>query len=253
MKKVTSSGDRLSILITCEYEFHHNWMSFSSWYSAYKSLPDAEVAMLCARDLQKGYIAYNWPYRCDIRFFQHENVGKRFGCPTLNKLYATFVALKEGMVSQPLLVIDDDVMAVRGLSKDLLGRINDPELTFGVSGDAWYFNNLPTERFVEALHTFAERYKEDGEKALLRSMSKVFGEPEVLLDLCCDCRKKELASFVSYKEAVGRMVCEDWRINKNHPPFYYTSELAKGVEITANENHIIKMWSQMRQVYDAVR
>lgn len=253
--KVTSSGDRLNILLSCEYTFHHNWMSFASWYSAYKMLPDAKVALLCARNLQGGYAAYDWPYRCDIRFFQHENVGRRFNCPELNRLYAVCVALKEGILKQPLVVIESDVMAVRSLPKDVLQRMNDSEPIFAISGPVWYFNNQPIERFVSALHRFEDlRHKEQtNTQKVMGMISSVMGESDYLLDLCCNCRQSELATFVHYSEGCGKFEKDSWIQHRPFPPFYYTSELLKGVDATANERHIMRMWNQMRQVYDAVR
>lgn len=54
---ITSTGSGLSLLINCWYVPHHHWMTFASWYSVKKFLPDAEVSIHCNR--QNG--DYRWP------------------------------------------------------------------------------------------------------------------------------------------------------------------------------------------------
>ncbi len=230
-------------------------MSFASWYSIYKNLPDAKPALLCARDLKDGYASYNWPYRCDIRFFQHENVGKHTGCPCLNKLYATYVALKEGILTQPLLVIDCDVMTLTTLSKDILDRINDTDVTFGVGGPVWYFNGQSLETFVSVLHKYEEvqeRQSTDTQK-VLSLLTTSMGEPETITDLCGDCSRQEPTVMSNYSNKCGRFQKKEWMRNMMYPPFGYAAELSRGVELTTNEANILKFWQKARTVYEAVR
>ncbi len=40
LKNVTPIGGELKILINVDYSFNHDWMSFASWYSINKNLPD---------------------------------------------------------------------------------------------------------------------------------------------------------------------------------------------------------------------
>ncbi len=252
---ITSNGDRLNILITCDYSIHDDWMSFASWYSVYKNLPDAKSALLCARDLKDGYASYNWPYRCDISFFQHENVGKHTGSQYLNKLYATYVALKEGILTQPLLVADCDVMTLTTLSEDVLDKINDPDVTFGVSGPVWYFNGQSLETFVSVLHKYAEvqdRKCTDMQK-VLSALTEYMGEPETIIDLCNDCVSQEPNVMSHYSNKCGRFQKKEWTRNMMYPPFGYTEELSRGVELTTNETNILKFWKKARTVYEAVR
>jgi hypothetical protein len=233
-------------------------MSFASWYSIYRNLPDAKVALLCARDLKGGYASYNWPYRCDIRFFQHENVGKRVGLLHLNKLYATCVALKEGFLKQPLLIVDCDMMAVRGISSDLLERLNDPNLTFGMGGSVWYFKNQPIERLVASLNNFRNFIDNDTHDCvkLLSMLKSSMGEPEMLLDLCCDVCESEQAVFTHYcsgsRGNIGKFDKQEWIATRSVPPFGYVGDIVSSGLRTLNEQLVVKLWGQMKPVYESV-
>jgi len=234
-------------------------MSFASWYSIYRNLPDAEVALLCARDLKNGYASYNWPYRCDIRFFQHENVGKQVGLLGLNKLYAACIAVKEGFVEQPLLVVDYDMMAVREIAGDLLNLLNDSETTFGIGGSVWYFKNQSLERFIAALNSFRNFVDSDmsESKKVLSMLRSSMGEPEMLPGLCCNVRVNEQAVFSHYCSGsdgnVGKFDKQQWMVTKNIPPFEYVGNITSSGLETVNEELVAKLWSQMNPVYEAVR
>ena len=252
---ITPDGDRLNILVTCDYSLHHDWMSFAAWYSIYKHMPDAKVAMLCARDLKDGYASYDWPYRCDIHFFQHENVGKHTKCMHLNKLYGTYVALKEEIVKQPLLVVDADVVALASLTPSVLERMNDPEVKFAVSGPVWYFNEQPLESFVIALHTYDNvKNKKCSDAQKIHSMlANTFGEPDAIDGLCGNCTGNAPTVFAHYSDTCGRFRKNEWVRNMMYPPFGFTAELGRGCNLTSNEVHTLKCWQQIRRVYEAVR
>jgi hypothetical protein len=70
MSEISSTGDGLTILIACDQLDHHDWMSFVSWYSIYKNLPDAKVIIACKRG-QCNYQFGGWTRRCNVEFFQH--------------------------------------------------------------------------------------------------------------------------------------------------------------------------------------
>jgi len=252
--KVTATGDRLNILITCAYLPHHDWMAFASWYSIYRNLPDAEVAILCARGMQSDRIPFNWPYRCDIRYFQHENIGKHYSCPALNKPYAACIALTQDLIREPFFVIDCDVMALRSISSDILEQLNDPDITFGSNDSIWYFQSQGYERFIEVLNTRdIESQSGNDNQKILDMMTKVMGEPHHITNLCSASDDNEIAVFSHYNKC-GRFDKNEWiKSKKSQSPFMYASQLGKDVHMTADEQKIIKLWSQMRSVYDMVK
>ena len=248
------TGDRLNILITSSYSVAGDWMSFAAWYSVYRNLPDAETALLCARSFNEAKRAFDWPYRCGIKFFQHKNVGEVLGCPHMSKLYAVYVALKEEFVQQPLLVIDADVMAVRSFSKETVNLLNDPSITYAVSQPVWFFKEQPLERFVDALNRYDNYLRTDcpDAKKVELMLSSVFGEPELISHLCCDVRSQCQASFVHCNEQCGRYDKKEWVKTRTFPPFGLTEVISRGGLRSINEQLVIKLWQRMQIIYNSV-
>ena len=67
LKNVSPVGGGLKVIIHTDYNFNHDWMTFASWYSINKTLPDAEVKILCKRNTS-DYQLFNWPSRCNVKF-----------------------------------------------------------------------------------------------------------------------------------------------------------------------------------------
>lgn len=62
----------ICVVIECGYKPCHNWMTFVSWYSVIKNLPDAEVAIACKRGpVKKQY--YLWAKRAKANFFMYSD------------------------------------------------------------------------------------------------------------------------------------------------------------------------------------
>ena len=64
------TGTNLGVIIECDFTILDHWMSFASWYSFYKTLPDAQVALACKRGIN-SYRLYNWAYRLGAKCFQY--------------------------------------------------------------------------------------------------------------------------------------------------------------------------------------
>lgn len=67
-------GKNLKIAIVCSETILEEWTTFVSWYSIYKVLPEAEVAIFC---LRKG-LPFNWIPRLGIKMYRHHNPPKDF-------------------------------------------------------------------------------------------------------------------------------------------------------------------------------
>jgi len=72
-----NTGSGLSIVVECEYLKHHHWMTYASWYSLTKNLPDANVLIYCKRSREteplfqwavklRAFFSYNPPKQCDL-------------------------------------------------------------------------------------------------------------------------------------------------------------------------------------------
>jgi len=229
-------------------------MSFASWYSIYKNLPDAEVALLCARGIRDSQCHFNWPYRCGIHFFQHENVGTKYGWPPLNKPYAACVALKQDLIRSPFLVIEPGTMMLRSFTQDVLEQLNDPDITFGECGPTCYFKDVGPERFAKALNSYEMFEDEDTDEHRMKAMMEVgIGKPEPITNLCHAAENSEIGAL-SYCNECGRYDKEKWtRSKKLHSPFPYASELCKNMTLTADQHQIMKLWDQMQFIYEMVK
>ena len=89
----------LAITICCEYVAHHDWMSYASWYSLSKHLPDAEVTVAIKRTVPRRDF-FHWPRKCKIPIKYYEG-----------ELENTFC-------------IAPSVMAVRDYNENLLGPVS---------------------------------------------------------------------------------------------------------------------------------
>lgn len=102
------TGERLSVLLCCEHLLHHEWMSFVSWYSFQRNLPDAKFSMLCTRVGMK-YDIFRWTKRAGIQFQITRNS---------DPMHRLAYAIKSGMATLPALLIRPEVLCVREFDND---------------------------------------------------------------------------------------------------------------------------------------
>ena len=96
MPDITPTGKGLTVLISCNYDPHEDWMVFASWYSIFKNLPDAAIKIACLRANPFSEF-FNWTTRCQVPFIQYSEKDKN---------------VKELFQIEDALVIKPDVMAV---------------------------------------------------------------------------------------------------------------------------------------------
>ncbi len=260
--KLDASGNGLSVLITTAYKHHFNWMAYASWYSVYKNLPNAKVTITCGRAPRIENYFYHWVYKCnDIRYNLHKNVGDKMGVPYLNKLYGVWVALKEGLVKQPLIVLDADMMAMRDFSPATVAELNGAEfatvpcpyyqLAFSGKpvGPLWFFNRVPLEKVEEVINTL--RTLKGRDHLDLLALSKVFGnDVRVLEDLGSEVSSDEVTTFTHYN-TVGSFAKKDWEKGKVVPPFN-TAYALQSTRMSPNERKVLTLWGQMAELWEAV-
>ncbi len=263
---VEQLGAGLSVLICTDYQYHFNWMAFSAWYSVFKRLPDAKVAILCSRNKKLNTYLYHWAHKCDARYFQHRNVGDQNGMPYLNKIYAAYVALKGDILTQPMLVLDADMMAVSDFSANTLESLNKAD--FGTNkmskiedevavGPMWYFNNQPLEKLEEAINTvgsFNRQVQTDAARKHLDllALAKVMKDEVVEVpDLGNEAQEDGVTTFTHYPERCASFQKSDWMKGKTLPPFNVTYAL-RSPHMSVNERKVLELWSQMASFYDLV-
>lgn len=88
MEEITEKD--LAIVIECDPIFLHNWMSFISWYSIQKKIPDAKVFIKYSKNIN----TFPWAYKMGVKKFTQND--RKF-----------------------IKIIDPSVMAVREFSGNL--------------------------------------------------------------------------------------------------------------------------------------
>lgn len=67
-------GKGLSILVTCDFVIHHDWMSFLTFWSMKKNLPDATMSIVCRRSINSDI--FGWARKCSVPlvFYNYHDV-----------------------------------------------------------------------------------------------------------------------------------------------------------------------------------
>lgn len=75
----TSTGNNLHVVISCEYTFLHDWMSFVTWYSICKSLPDASVEIFFYKKNINSDL-FKWTKKVNLKysFVKEEDIFSEF-------------------------------------------------------------------------------------------------------------------------------------------------------------------------------
>lgn len=256
-------GSGLSVLICSIYKYHSNWMAYSNWYSVYKNLPHAKSAISAGRSSKIDHCLYNWVHKCnDLRYHLHTNVGERMGLPYLNKLYGTYVALSEGIVKQPLVVLESDMLCVSDFSLFAIKKLNEVKFATnrcpykGVEfsgkpvGPVWFFNNQPLEKLAGVINTLKTLKGRDHLDLL--ALSKFYGdEVEIVDELGTEVNENNMATFTHYKDGCGNFQVKDWEKGKIMAPFHVSYAL-QTTDMSVNERKVLNLWSQMRSLWEAI-
>lgn len=253
-------GRGLNVLICSDYKFQYNWMTFAAWYSVAKSLPSATVGITAARTSDLDRFLFTWAYKVPVKYFMHKNIGEANKLPYLNKLYGVYVALKEGVLTQPLLVMDADMMVVSTLSASAVRTMKEVQFASSVCpyqtsfngnpvGPAWYFNNTPLEKIEEAIDSL--KSCQDNNHLDLQALAKVFWNREVIEDLCGDATQDGITTIAHYPDKCGKFTKKEWEKGKVLPPFNVCGALSD-FGMTANEKKILTLWSQMGNLYNSL-
>lgn len=228
--KIKTKGEGISILLTTEATSHNEWKTFATWYSLYQNLPEANVAIACARrGLNQGLPYFNWVYRCSTPFFQHKNVGEH------NKIFALCLALKKEIVQCPVVIIDPNTIAIRPFSGGFLDEINNSDIGVLKSGGVFYFNNQNNPS-PEILFELIDKCGKDCE----------------LLAVNCQNHCDFLPTFAYFENQCAKFNLEHWEKKYNVAPFAYATKF-KSEKMTVAQNKILSLWNRIANTYEAIR
>jgi hypothetical protein len=216
---ITKTGKNLSILIVAETG--KDWETFGTWYSIFKNLPDATVAIASLRNKETPFMLFQWAKRLGIPLF-HFN-------PIYNDLYNDILvgvqhAHQQKLVEKNILTIVPLTMAIDVLDQKTLDIFNlkeDVLLNLGTETQ-WFLrhsdvNAILNEEIEPHKYTFCVEANET----------------------------KTLSPLVNYQKGCGK-----WIDTLKGCPFSNAAGLAS-TEMTINENRIIELWKKMCNLYSA--
>lgn len=220
---ITETGKNLSVLITTETG--KDWETFGTWYSIYKNLPDAKIAISIARNEETPFQYFQWTKRIDIPVLRH-NVFDTEN-PITSRLDAIGKAISLKMINSPVLVVDALVMAIDVLDENLLEKLNSDSNIF--DNDVWF---LKQSNISNMLNTFLL------EQNPIKIQEK---------SLCEEAKESQnIRSLVSYKKGCGK-----WIDKLKGCPFSNANGLMIA-DMNACENRIIDLWKRMCTLYSVV-
>lgn len=218
---ITELGTNLSVLILTEPEM--DWQTFATWYSIYKNLPYAKVAICCIRNGKMPFVYYQWTKRLNIPTIRCNQFAE--GSEVLNLLSSVQIS-EEDLLKDAILIMKPLTMAIDTLESKVLNRMNTEDLM--VDDHLWFMRNQDTGKLINDY--FIEDWK-----------------PQKGESFCVEAKEnKEPACLISYKKGCGR-----WINKAKGCPFSSAGGLFAD-EMTMNEYRVIELWKKMVSLYNAV-
>ena len=136
---ITETGKNLSVLITTETG--QDWQTFATWYSIYKNLPDAKVAITSARNSETPFQYFQWTKKVNIPVIRHELFDTEN--EITSRLDAVSKAISQNIIGDHILVIKPLVMIIDVLDESILKIFNSDQHCF--DKDVWFLKqpNIP--------------------------------------------------------------------------------------------------------------
>lgn len=211
------------MLITTETG--QDWQAFGTWYSIYKNLPDAKIAISIARNEETPFQYFQWTKRINIPVIRHNMFDTEN--PIASRLDVIGKAISLKMVESPILAIKPLVMAIDVLDQNLLEKLNSDSNIF--DNDVWF---LKQPNISDMMNTF-----------LLKQIPIETQEKS----LCEEAKESQnVRSLVSYKKGCGK-----WIDKLKGCPFSNANGLMIA-DMTSCENRIIDLWKRMCTLYSVV-
>jgi hypothetical protein len=131
---LTETGKDLNIIIITE--IGQDWQAFSTWYSIYKNIPDANVAITCLRNQTTPVQCFQWCKRLNIPV-------------SYTKLNDRLSLIPSDLLGETVLVLPSLTMVVDVLDKKVIDEVNSKETFFWSDGDILMFKGLNKDTICE--------------------------------------------------------------------------------------------------------
>lgn len=221
---ITEYGGNLSVLITTETG--QDWQAFATWYSIYKNLPNAKIAITCARNSETPFHYFQWAKRINLPVLRHDPIDPKD--EIASRLDAIDKALAGKIIQTPVLVVKPLIMIIDVLDSKLLQDMNSQNQIF--DKDVWF---LKKQNIQDTLNSY-----------MLESNSMQIQENSLCAGEAMDL--EDVAPIVSYSKGCGK-----WIDTLKGCPFSNATGLMTG-NMTANENRIFDLWKKMCSLYSAI-
>lgn len=97
-------GKGLSILICCDFIVSHDWMSFLTFWSIKKNLPDANISVICRRKANSDI--FHWTRKCSIPLTFHTT-------ESLSEIKELSLKNPKSKISEPVLLVKPNIVFLR--------------------------------------------------------------------------------------------------------------------------------------------
>ena len=220
---IGETGKNLSVLIVTENG--KNWETFETWYSIFKNLPDAQVAIACQRTKSIPFQLFQWARRLKLNLFFHNALTETDSIA--NRFNAIRQALQRTMIGDNILVIPPLAVVIDVLDAKIALKMQ--ETSVWIDEDVWFLQKPNITKLLD------QHFLTD-----------------VALDhhdgvLCVEANETEtLTWLVSHGKGCGK-----WINTLRGCPFSSAAGLAT-TTMTVNENRIIELWKRMCPLYNAL-
>lgn len=216
---ITKFGKELSVLIITEPGY--DWQAFASWYSVYKNIPDATIAIVSLRNNETPFQLFQWAKRLKLSLFHMQSL---FNDPIAKKLNAVKEAKKRNLITENVLVISHLTMILEPFDANTLEILNKKTK---LSSNCLYLQNENIDNMLNDILLSNDTYN--------------------LEEFCFEAKETEcLSSIISYQKGCGK-----WIHTLKGCPFSNAAGLVN-TNMTVNEIRIIDLWKRMCQLYSAV-
>lgn len=220
---IGETGKNLCVLITTEPG--KDWETFETWYSIFKNLPDARVAISCQRTPSIPFQLFQWARRLKLNLFFHNPFTN--DDPVANRLDAIRRAICRKMVDTNILVVSPLIMSIDVLPPKTITKMHTQDIW--MDEYVWFFQKPNIEKMLN------QHFLEEKEH---------HNDP---MPLCVEANETEhLSWLVSHQKGCGK-----WIDILRGCPFSSAAGLAT-TTMTVNENRIVELWKRMCPLYSAL-
>lgn len=122
---ISSVGKNLSILICCDFIVPHDWMSFLTFWSIKKNLPDACIGIACKRKANADI--FHWARKCSVPIIFHT-------LDSFSDIKEFALRNPKSKMNEPMLLVTPSVVFLRDFEEAGFDPVCIEKCSFGIDG-----------------------------------------------------------------------------------------------------------------------